>query len=623
MNRRPSSPAELYALVERTPATVLLEFAGVSGDTQARLFTEPIRILTANTEDELARLFAEIERAAGSGMFAAGYFSYECGRCFEPTVAKGPRGDASMPAGPLAWFGIYDKAQIVDGSDGSGRATISTAPEEGERAAARLECCLGLSEAEYAARIDRIHAWIRAGDVYQLNFTVPIEVRGAAGAGALYQALRARQPAPYLAFLHIEPGRQVLSLSPELFFRVDSDGENRRITTRPMKGTAGRGRTTAEDIARSEWLAKDTKNRAENVMIVDLLRNDLGRICQFGSVTASDLFALERYRTLWQMTSTVTGRLRDEVGFQQIFRALFPCGSIMGAPKVRAMQLIGELEGRSRGVYTGAIGFFSKEETVFNVAIRTVALDGETGVMGVGSGIVIDSEAAAEWAECQLKAAFLTESGTQPRFSLVETLLWDGEFPLLELHLDRLEDSAAYFGIRFKREGVRGALEAHAGDLTGAACKVRLLLDEDGGISIGSEAISAATGGVLRVRVSAERTDSRDPFYFHKTTHRPLYARELKAAVAEGFDEVLFLNERGELGEGCVHNVFVEKDGRLLTPPIGCGVLPGVQRRHILATRANGAEQVLTLDDLRQADQVFVCNAVRGMRKAEIEWDRP
>jgi len=287
------------------------------------------------------------------------------------------------------------------------------------------------------------------------------------------------------------------------------------------------------------------------------------------------------------------------------------------------MQLIGQLEGGPRGVYTGAIGFFSKEETIFNVAIRTVALDGGKGAMGVGSGIVIDSDAAAEWAECRLKSAFLTESEARPTFSLVETLLWDGEFPLLALHLDRLEDSAAYFGFPFKREEVERALQAHGVGLDGGARKVRLLLNGNGEISIASEAVSASNAQPLRVRVSSERTDSRDPFYFHKTTHRPLYARELKAAVEDGYDDVVFLNERGELSEGCVHNVFVEKNGRLLTPAIECGVLPGVWRRHILATHRDSTEQVLTIDDLREADGVYLCNAVRGMRRAEIEWGPP
>ena len=265
-----------------------------------------------------------------------------------------------------------------------------------------IDCAVPVTEHQYAERIEQILDFIRAGDVYQLNFTIPLNVHATGSVASLYRRLHGVQPAPYSAFLHTQPSRHILSLSPELFFRVDEAdtdpasmnkaGPTRRITTRPMKGTAARGRTTAEDRAQAQWLANDAKNRAENVMIVDLLRNDLGRLCNFGSVRVENLFAVERYPTLWQMTSTVTGELRPEAGFQDIFRALFPCGSVTGAPKIRAMQLLAELEERPRGVYTGAIGFFSKEQTVFNVAIRTLTLNGDAGTMGVGSGIVIDSE---------------------------------------------------------------------------------------------------------------------------------------------------------------------------------------------------------------------------------------
>jgi len=617
MSRWYSLPAETYALVERTPATVLLEFAdGNGGSPQGRLFTNPIHVLVANSVGDLGRLFGEIERAVAQGLCAAGYFSYECGLYFEPTAGGAARGAGSSSGEPLAWFGIYAEPQWIGGV-----AAAESCSEGGWESP--VECGFGLSERDYAGRIERVHGFIRSGDLYQLNFTVPIDIRSRVGPGALYEALRLRQPAPYCAFLHTEPGRHILSLSPELFFRVEDGEKARRITTRPMKGTARRGRTAEEDRAQAEWLARDGKNRAENVMIVDLLRNDLGRLCEFGSVRASDLFAVERYPTLWQMTSTVSGELRPEVGFEQIFRALFPCGSITGAPKVRAMQLIEQLEGRERGVYTGAIGFFSKEQTVFNVAIRTLSMNGETGVAGVGSGVVIDSEAAAEWGECLLKAEFLTGSDRSPSrtgFSLVETMLWDGGCSLLELHLDRLEDSAAYFEFPLNREEVRRALVDQGGDLAGGRYKVRLLLDCYGRLTVISEAIPFPSGLPLRVRISKQRVDSQDPFYFHKTTHRPVYAAELKAALEAGYDEVLFLNEHGEVTEGAFHTVFAEKDGQLVTPPIECGVLAGVQRRHVLATERNAVEAVMRVEDLRQANGIYLCNAVRGTRRAEIDW---
>jgi para-aminobenzoate synthetase/4-amino-4-deoxychorismate lyase len=409
-----------------------------------------------------------------------------------------------------------------------------------------------------------------------------------------------------------------------------------------MKGTAPRSRTTAEDRTLADWLRNDPKNRAENVMIVDLLRNDLGRLCSFGSVQVHDLFAVERYPTLWQMTSTVTGQLRPEVGFQDIFRALFPCGSVTGAPKIRAMQLLAQLEARPRGVYTGAIGFFSKNESVFNVAIRTLSLRGDHGTMSVGSGIVIDSNPADEWRECLLKAEFLTRPAnpaTRPSpqsFSLLETLLWQGDYPLgnyplIELHLDRLQDSADYFAFPFKRAEVRAALETHANSLTSdpragevhspsLAHKVRLLLNPGGSLEITSEPIQAPSTDPLRVRIAPQRTDPSDPMYFHKTTHRPLYAQAFQAAIEAGYDDVLFLNNRGEVTEAAIHNIFIEKAGRLLTPPIQCGLLPGVHRRHILATNLQARESILTEQDLRQADAIYLSNAVRALRPAKIDW---
>jgi para-aminobenzoate synthetase/4-amino-4-deoxychorismate lyase len=393
-----------------------------------------------------------------------------------------------------------------------------------------------------------------------------------------------------------------------------------------MKGTAPRGRTTTEDTARADWLRNDPKNRSENVMIVDLLRNDLGRICAFGTVHASNLFAVECYPTLWQMTSTITGELRPEVNFQQIFRALFPCGSITGAPKVRAMQLLATLEDQPRGVYTGAIGFFSREKTVFSVAIRTLELDGDEGKMGVGSGIVIDSDAAGEFRECLLKAEFLTRS-TQflpEHFSLIETMLWNGGHPLLTLHLDRLEDSARYFAYPCDRAAIQAAIEAHASEFStntnGSSRKVRLLLHSDGTFHITDELLRDSPTPA-RVRIAPQRIEQSDPMYFHKSTHRPLYAEALKATIQAGYDDVIFLNLRGEVTEGALHNIFIEKDGQLFTPPVECGLLPGVHRRHILDTHPKADEKLIHLDDLRNADRVYLCNAVRGLRPAIVDWE--
>ena len=556
----------------------------------------------------------------------------------------------------MAWFGIYEESHVFDHTAGRFEGAEPPELERFRSQLAEAQSAPGpeiaaefaLSEAEYAARIAQIDEWIRAGDVYQLNFTAPMKFDAPGSAAALYARLRARQPVDYGAFLHYEPGRRILSFSPELFFRIevgglhggasreaDSKSGCRRIVTRPMKGTARRGRTTIEDRKIAEWLQGDPKNRSENVMIVDLVRNDLGRVAQTGSVRVEQLFVVERYPTLWQMTSTVSAELRPEAGFYEIFRALFPCGSVTGAPKVRAMQLIGELEDTLRGVYTGAIGFFSPRQTVFNVAIRTLELDGAGGTMGVGSGVVIDSDPTTEYRECLLKAEFLTGPAhrtispaagnaqiiSQPdAFSLIETMLWDGSYPLFELHLDRLEDSAAYFDFACDRAAVKVALADHARQfMDRAPRKVRLLLDNDGKLHITDEFLScAAEERIGRVCISSVRTDPADATLYHKTTHRKLYNDAFEHAVRDGFDDTLFLNQRGQVTEGAISNVFVVKDGRWFTPPVECGLLPGVYRRHLLETRSGVEEHVVSLDGLRSADAIYLCNAVRGLRRVVL-----
>lgn len=636
--RRHTLPTEVYELVERMPAVVLLENGrGICSTAEekpwTRLFVAPARLCIAHRPEEIPALFRALESALAQGWCAAGFFSYECGIRFEPKAAMRPGSEGQ----PLAWFGLYDRSYVFDHA--TGRFVDGAPPElaafRGQGKATgrdsaptpEMRNAFALSESDYTAHIDAIHKLIRAGDVYQLNFTAPFRLETRESAAALYARLRARQPVDYGAFLHWEPGRFLQSFSPELFFRLESDGVSRRIVTRPMKGTAPRGRTAHEDRALAEWLRNDPKNRAENVMIVDLLRNDLGRVARVGSVRAEPLFAVERYRTLWQMTSTVRAELRPDVDFHAVFRALFPSGSVTGAPKVRAMQAIAGLENGPRGVYTGAIGYFSPQETLFNVAIRTLALEsgptGLCGAMGSGSGIVIDSEPAAEYRECLLKAEFLRGGEQQwpEQFSLVESLLWQGAYPLIALHLDRLTDSASYFDFPCEREAVREALDHYAEQFTdGLPRKVRFLLDAEGVFAISDEILPASRThpATVRVRIAAERTDPADAMLFHKTTHRPLYARAFEQAVKEGCADALFFNLRGELTEGAISNVFVEKDGRWFTPPVACGLLAGVYRQHLLATRPEIEERVLTCDDLLGADATYLANAVRGLRRVVL-----
>lgn len=615
-------PASASALAERFLGTVLLHTARPGTDPApplSRLFLHPTHTLQIDAADELPALFAAIDGAVARGGFAAGFFSYECGAALEAAARPGGTAVAASDT-PLAWFGFYDRCYVFNHR--TGRFVDGDPPglDAATAPSGQPHLTTGSVPApeSFAAAIDAIHGWIRAGDIYQLNYTWPLELEVGSSPASLYTALAERQPVPYAAFLHWNPGRHILSLSPELFFQIEQAGGERRIVTRPMKGTARRGRTTAEDTALANALRTSAKNRAENVMIVDLLRNDLGRLCDFGSVRVNDLFAVERHPTLWQMTSTVSGTLRAGVGFADVLRALFPCGSVTGAPKIRAMQLIAQLEARPRGVYTGAIGFFSRKRTAFNVAIRTLELTGKRGRMGVGSGIVIDSNAGDELRECLLKTAFLTRD--EEPLSLVETMLWRDGFPLLELHLDRLADSAAYFDFPFERAAVRAALGQATSTLPAfTQHKVRLLLDAQGALSIAHEPLAAPSAAPVRVALASEPTDPTDRFLYHKTTHRPLYARAFTEAAAVGCADVLFFNTRGELTEGAISNVFVELDGRWYTPPIACGLLPGVYRRHLLATRQEIEERVVTRADLARASAVWLANAVRGLRRATVD----
>jgi para-aminobenzoate synthetase/4-amino-4-deoxychorismate lyase len=390
-----------------------------------------------------------------------------------------------------------------------------------------------------------------------------------------------------------------------------------------MKGTMPRGLDLQEDALAALALQNDEKNRSEHVMIVDLLRNDLGRICAPGSVHVPDLFTIERYDTLHQMTSTVTGSVLPEKKYYEIFRALFPSGSITGAPKIRTMQIIRDLEAKPRGIYTGAIGHITPDRSAtFNVAIRTLTLNDGNAHMGVGGGIVADSEPAAEYRECLLKTAFLTRLPTD--FQLIETILYsksdpDGHFYLLDLHLNRLAASAAYFDFPCDTTAIRQQLSALSGSLTESPqYRIRLLLYPDGRTTVTSLPLvpSKPTG---RIHIATERTLSTDLFLRHKTTRRRFYDQSYKDAVAAGFDDVLFVNERNELTEGAISNLIVRRGDKLLTPPLTSGVLPGIYRRHLLETNPHAEETVLTLEDLRTADAIYICNSVRGMNEVHLD----
>ena len=648
-------PTSIHTLVESTPNAILLETSRFDATNHhSYLFLNPTRVLTANTLDEIPNLFAQIEAALAEGLHIAGYFSYECNGHFEPTLrvpdpyahlrTGGEEDDSGTNALPLAHLAAYPTPIIFDHATGTflnpaprlnsvilseARSAQPKDPDTLDHATTLrpfqpasptptapilTNPTLHIPTPDYFAAIEKIKAYIAAGDTYQVNFTDAITFPTTLSPATLFTTLSQNQSVAYAAYLNLGP-QSILSFSPELFFRTDAT--TNKITTRPMKGTMPRGLDSTEDHQAALALQHDEKNRAEHVMIVDLLRNDLGRISTPGSVHVDELFAVERYQTLLQMTSTISATLRPRTTFYDIFAAMFPCGSVTGAPKIRTMQIIRELEAHPRGVYTGAIGFIAPDRSAtFSVAIRTLVLHNGEAHMGVGGGIVADSVPADEHREALLKASFLTRPH-QP-FELIETILFDQHYARLPLHLDRLESSAHYFDFLCDRTAVEAQLRAFAHFLDPRhRHRVRLLLAPDGAASITAHQLEADPPAV-NVTLSPHRTNSADPFLRHKTTNRRLYNDELTRVRAEGFDEVMFVNERGELTEGAISNLFVEQAGKLLTPPLASGVLPGVMRRHLLDTLPHTEEQVLTLADLEPPNTLWLCNSVRGLRKAHL-----
>src|SRR5579884_486324 len=608
-------PSFLHQLAAETPGSILLETSRFDPMIRFSYFlTKPESVIVANELHEVAQAFASMEHSLKAGLYVAGFFSYEAGEHFE-NIAQLPK-QAKSDGLPLVWLGVYSRPFIFDHAHGCfvGPAPKPSAREEfPEQTIAPCLPQLTMAEDEYRDRLEKIKACIAAGDTYQVNFTDKVVFPAPISPAALFEQLSRQQSVTYSALMNVA-GHCILSLSPELFFRIEKGSDGRKIITRPMKGTMSRGLDLLEDAQMALRLQQDEKNRSEHVMIVDLLRNDLGRICKTGSIQVEDLFSVEKYETLLQMTSTISGMLKPNLNYYQIFQSMFPSGSVTGAPKIRTMQIIRELEQAPRGLYTGAIGFASPEgDCVFNVAIRTVVVKDGSAHLGVGGGIVADSVPKDEYKECLLKASFLARQPLD--FQLIETMLWDKDFFLLQLHLERLASSAAYFNFAFDHDLILSQLRKLAASLHNSKrYKVRLLLNVDGQTTIESaEMLSGEWMG--KIKIASQRASSRDVFLRHKTTRRELYNSEYAKAQSLGFDEVLFMNEQGHLTEGAITNLFIEQSGRLYTPPLASGVLPGIFRRHLLETLPQAEEKILTIADLQNADAIFLCNSVRGLLK--------
>jgi len=573
---------------------VLLDDARSGKATPARLYRDPLEIVTAHDATSLAAL---LDRLATGHAHWAGFLTYEAGLLLEGRLA-----DRLRPAEmPLAWFGRFDGFEEIAPED-----VPALLPDAagGWAGAPRPK----IDRAGYDAALAKVQALISAGDIYQANLTIRAEVSTAGHPLALYAGLRQRAKAGFGGV--IWTGEDwLLSLSPELFFALQ-DG---KVTTKPMKGTSARGATPDEDAALIVRLQSDPKQRAENLMIVDLLRNDVSRVAEPGSVEVPQLFKVETYPTVHQMISTVTARLQPGKNAADVLRAIYPCGSITGAPKIRAMEVIDAVEETPRGIYTGSIGRVDPNgDAAFNVAIRTLHLPAGQSIatLGLGGGIVADSRVAEEWAECLAKGRFVAD---QRCFDLIETMRFDPEQGIerLDLHLARMRASAQAFDFSFDRHAVRNELQAATFRLREAK-RIRLLLAKSGAVAIEISNLPPAPVGPVAVAVVPLPVDVSDFRLVHKTSDRAFYD---EARAKAGAFEVVFTDADGFLTEGSFTTLYVERDGVLLTPPLSRHLLPGTLRSELIeAGRAKEAD--VRPDDL--AGGFFIGNAIRGILPARL-----
>lgn len=575
-----------------TQPFMCFEFTDQTGNLTTHHFADPLQILVARRVDEVRPVLRDIEQAVASGLYAAGYLSYEAAPAFHPHFSVHKH--AKMP---LAWFALFrEPSPGHPDADGGDRYTISAWRQT-------------TSEDMYSTSFSKLKAAMATQRIGQVNYTMRLSAQFSGNDFAFYRHLTKAQQADYAAYLNL--GRfRILSVSPELFFHWDG----KRIVTKPMKGTVARGRFLAEDRDRAKWLRHSKKNRAENEMITDLFCDELERVAVAGTVAVPERFKIRRYPTVWQMTSTVEAMTRPGTTLEDVLTALFPSGSITGVPKVDAMALIALMEEEPREVYCGAIGFMTpNREAVFNVPIRTVWIDAETGVAeySVGGGITSRSTAEDEFREALTKAALLKKvAAPHANFHLVETMrLEKGEYALLSRHLARLQSSAEYFAIPLSIERVKRELSQVAERYPQGPRRVRLLVSQSGDISVESTPLPSLPAAPLPVAVSDEPISSQNRFLYHKTTRREWFESR-RSAHPEAFD-VLLSNEKAELTEFTIGNVVMELDEQLWTPPITSGLLAGTFRAELLA-RGILQERVLTRDDLEKCTRLWLINSVRG-----------
>jgi len=608
------APDETFVMLENS-----LDPAGVSW-----LYQNPTYIIESSDRTSFGDCLSQLQKHVSSGLYAAGWFSYEVGYLLEPRLEPLLPADRDVP---LMWFGLFARRDRLS------RREVDNFWQERcrGRQGALGPLSAAVSAPDYLQNIERIQEHLAAGDAYQINYTFPLTGQAKGDPVCIHAKMRQAQPVAWGAYIQT-PEFSVSSHSPELFL----EKQQASMRLRPMKGTTSRGRWTEEDARQCEDMVGDEKSRAENLMIVDLERNDLSRLAVAGSVNVTKLFEPEIYRSVIQMTSTVEGRVDGNVGIADVLAALFPCGSVTGAPKMKAIEIVRGLEETPRGVYTGAIGHLAPSgDMAFNVPIRTMTIDkAGLATLGIGSGIVADSDGAAEYGECMLKSRFATADQMPP--CLIETIRWrSGEgYWLLEEHLSRLHASAAYFGYPVDIAAVRVQLAQHAEALADGsppkaeAWRVRLLCAPTGESSIKSTIhlntgmdVGATTMPTVALAKANVRSD--DVFLFHKTTRRQ-FLDDTFAAEAEPFGhrDVILTNERGELTEGTRYNLFVQVGSRLFTPPRSSGLLEGTFRRSLFKA-ANSCinERILRPKDLLEVDKICIGNSLFGLVEVKLAID--
>lgn len=555
------------------------------------LFTEPIKELKTRDLDQVEALLKEVETYQEAGFYAVGYISYEAAPAFEKKFAVHP---APLMGEYLLYFTIHEEVETLP------------FPEDYEAVELPANWKEEVEAPAYQKAIETIHHHIRQGDTYQVNYTVQLSQELEADPLAIYNRLVVEQKAHYNAFIQHDDV-SILSISPELFFEQD----DRLLTTRPMKGTTHRGLTNQADLKEAAWLEADPKNRAENMMIVDLLRNDMNRISEIGSEQVTHLCQVEQYSTVWQMTSTIESRLRAEIDLVQTFRALFPCGSITGAPKISTMEIIHKTEKAPRGVYCGTIGILlPKGKRIFNVAIRTLQMQGDQAIYGVGGGITWDSKWESEYQETKQKSAVLYRQ--EPHFELLTTgRIHQGELTFLDKHVTRLREASRYFAYPYDEPKLLKELQEELAHLeSNLDYRCRIALQKNGTFHLVITELTDLPASYLQAQLTEQKLDLATPFTYFKTSQRD--------HLSQSDHEQIFHLPDGTLLETTIGNLVLEIEGQLYTPPAHLPLLDAIYRRHLLETQ-QVEEKLLTLNDLTDADRIYACNAIRGLYELDFQ----